>query len=220
MNNKNKIVTRRGCTFWLLVIILFVLAGDADKAKKETKIEKQKNSRVVKYVIAVETVKQYQFMKYENGYCTDAAYLLHVYEMCEKYAPIVTDTAWMDQLSREQRDKATKEIKATNMPLFMFAVCSDETNFLPEAVNKNNKNNTTDHGITQINDINLRKINKQLPKELQDRPWSDTEKNIAGRYYWIRDRVRLGLPWKQWSENRGKRLYEKLDAAIKQGGAD
>jgi hypothetical protein len=178
------------------------------------------------YIAILATIDYYKAHSNNNGYNQDAAHLLQVWNYCQDYATVITDIRWIDQLKQPEtyKEKIRAEIKAIDVPLFMFCVCSDEAAFHPGAV-YTNKNNTQDSGITQINQARQAEINQLLPKDLQTRPWTDTEKNIAGRYVWIMTRVKDGMAWDIMTRQRGWTLYKLISKKIKnfkleQGGTN
>lgn len=163
------------------------------------------------YIAILETIKYYKAQGYDNGYCQSTDHLYAVWKLCQEYAPIVTDTQWVDSLhlSKDKRKKIKASINATNIPVFMFSVCCDETNFNPCGMNIN-KNKTIDSGITQINQQNFAEIDNLLPKDLRERKWDSIEKNIMGRYIWIQQRSAANLPWDIMTKKRGWKLYKRI----------
>jgi len=205
--------------FVLLFAALLWLSGKEAIKKKtlEPITEAQLQERLDQakgYAVVLETLKYYREAASDNGYSQDAAHLLEVWILCEGYAALVSDGAFIETINRSAsyKKKARAKICATDMALFMFCISADETNHNPEAI-ATNKNGTRDTGITQINQECHNAISRDLTPELWARPWTDTEKNIAGRYIWIIQRINAGKPWDKMTKKRGWKLYERLKKA-------
>ena len=59
----------------------------------------------------------------------------------------------------------------------------------------NDGNGKYDNGVADLNDVCLGTIQKELPKELQLRPWTNIEKSVAGLYIWIKQKHRAREAW-------------------------
>ena len=101
------------------------------------------------------------------------------------------------------------EVKdVSDMTDFMIGIIHNESNG-----DKNCKtlewNKTYSYGITQINDTCIKTIDKELNEkypELKNKDIkTDVEKNIAGRYLWIKHRKDMGHSWALM--NNGWTLY-------------
>lgn len=204
--------------FLLAAILLIYWEDNRSREFSKGKITEQEMKYRLKeakgYAVVIETLKYYREHFSDNGYSQDPAHLLRVWNLCEAYAEVVNDGRFLINVDRSAAFKlnALRKIKRTDMPLFMFAVCADETNYDPKAIAWN-KNGTYDIGITQINQENHKHIEPQLPKELQGRAWTDLEKNIAGRYLWIIHRIRSGQSWDIMTDKRGWKFYRRLKKA-------
>lgn len=171
---------------------------------------RDKLSEAYGYFVIAKTIEYYKTHKSNNGYNQNPTHLLAVWKYCNDYAPVVAgDLINMMPIENNIKKRAVAELLAIDMPLFMFCVSADETNYVPEAV-AGNKDYTSDIGITQINEVCHPEIEKFMPDDLKARPWTDVEKNIAGRYIWIRNRIYAGQRWDIMTRKRGWALYEKI----------
>ena len=209
-----------GCLFIGIIMLLCYidkLEHKSIQALPITTVEIQERLHETKaYIAILTTIDYYKSNVANNGYNQNAAHLLQVWNFCQTYAPIVTDMSWIDQLLQPEikKERIRADIKAIDMPLLMFCICGDESAFHPNAV-YTNKNKTQDSGITQINQECQQEINQLLPKDLQARPWTDTEKNIVGRYIWIMQRAKSGMAWDIMTRQRGWKLYMLISKKIK-----
>lgn len=214
--------------FWIsLVGLILLLNGGAImlyKTAKDAKTEQQTNQPITletvreraaeakQYIVVAETIEYYKTHKNNNGYNQDPEYLLKIWALCNLYAELITDTRWVDTIKQPKayREKVKAELCAVDIPLFMFCVSSDESNFNPAALAVN-RNKTTDKGITQINQVCFPEIDIHLTPELRERCWTDEEKNIAGRYVWIMNRIKAGQKWDIMTTKRGWALYRRIN---------
>jgi hypothetical protein len=95
--------------------------------------------------------------------------------------------------------KLAGEEKNIDLTCWMIALIHKESNGNAKIVFRE-KDGTLSYGITQINITCLRKIEKYLDKNYPEFIGrdirTDIEKNIAGRYYWIKLRKQYGKNWK------------------------
>lgn len=202
-----------GALFSATISSFIVLLQIKENAKR-TPANNQLAESVEAYIAIAETLNYYRELGFDNGYCKDREHLRRIWNLCRKYEYIVKDTAWLQRTCKLKSEKEylKQQIEKADFTLFMFMVCMDETNYDPEQT-YSNTNGSMDYGITQINNINLEGIQQQMPAYLQLMPWTCAEKNIAGRYVWIRDRIKMGMPWSIMTKERGWKLYDKIRTA-------
>jgi hypothetical protein len=221
---------------WVLIgafiIFIILIFGHLPTGEKKNKaitpaVLQERIQQTRTYVAILETINYYKTNNDDNGYSQNAEHLLQVWNFCKVYAPMITEDCWIEQLRQPETYKAKirAEIESIDIPLFMFCLCSDESGFQPDAIHIN-KNKSQDSGITQINQTCQSEITARMQiTDFKDRPWTDMEKNIAGRYIWIMMRAKDGMAWKQMTKRRGWKLYKLISEKIKnfqltQGGSD
>ena len=218
------------CLFVTVILAIIIAAGSAtlvtkflgwqgaerERTRPRTTTEslRERVYEAVGYIAVIETVNFYKKHKNNNGYNQEPEHLLNVWNLCEAYAETITDTRWVDALNRTdtEKEKIKEKINSLNIPLFMYCVAACETAYDPNAV-ATNRNKTQDFGITQINENCHAEIEPWMPADLRERPWTDTEKNIAGRYVWIMNRIRAGQAWDLMTQARGWKLYRRIEKA-------
>lgn len=121
-------------------------------------------------------------------------HIRYVKSVCKKYEYLTADI--------------NKKKKFANWT-FIFARCLAtglDPNYHSDDIDKNGK---YDNGIADLNDVCLKDIERDLPKELKGRSWFNIEKSVAGLYIWIKQRdghmpwAELGYEqWQFYSRNK------------------
>ena len=204
----------------VLVIIAYFVLVVPEKNRERIKLMEAEMTghldRAMEYKIVLETLKYYRENHSNNGFNQNIKHLEKVWFLCFIYAKLIEDATLLDTMDIPEKQKQLEREKICNLniPLFMFSVCSDETNFNPNAI-AYNKDGSFDIGITQINEECVDSIEKQLTPDLREQHWTDLDKNIAGRYIWIMDRIKMGMKWDIMTEERGWKFYHRLNKASK-----
>lgn len=188
----------------LAVVVRRLQSQDALLLDAQGKIEKLKQDNFDLMIVA--TSSQHWI---EECYRKDVAYKtiewrLYVWSLCKKYrylCEMKTDEGYLEK--------------------WMFAVCSSETAFVPNAVYKRNADGFADYGIRSIhepvNDNDRKNLAEMLEKvyakvpELKGKDWKTSPSlNIALGYELINWKIKVGQNWSTMHEARGSDLLWKL----------
>jgi len=182
----------------------------------DAKLAKAEKDMITENTIVAKTISTYRNQG-ATGYAVNEKHLREVWRICKAEADKIQDGAWItDEIQDPLRAAVVKaELEHVNLAVFMFSVCADESLFDHYVTAYNERCETYDSGITQINSQHWESINARLPEELKKHKWYSIEKNIKGRFIWIKDRAQQNLPWQVMTKKRGWALYKKLTAALK-----
>jgi cell division protein FtsB len=146
------------------------------------------------YKVISATLQYYvNYINPKNPYCHNPSHLKKVWDLCKKWSYIAKDYF---------EAKGIKyPYKNWDWSKYMMAICVNETNFYPLPQLEKNADGSYDWGVTQVNDVNVKVLNKKLPKELQGKDLRyDLEANICARFLWIIDRIERQWRWLYWDK--------------------